>query len=190
MGDGNHSLATAKACWEEIRPTLSEAERETHPARLALVEVVNLHSPALEFEPIHRVLFGVAAASFANDVCDSLRARGFATEAGGDIRFVAGGRETGVRLTGAGDLLPVAALQPVLDEYLASHPGARIDYVHGEDAVRTLAQAENAVGILLTSIPKRALFPAVRAGGVLPRKTFSMGEAREKRYYMECRRIR
>lgn len=190
VGDGNHSLATAKACWEEIRPTLSEAERETHPARLALVEIVNLHSPALEFEPIHRVLFGVAAASFANDVCDSLRARGFAPETGGDIRFVAGSRETGVRLTGAGDLLPVAALQPVLDEYLASHPGARIDYVHGEDAVRTLAQVENAVGILLTSIPKRALFPAVRAGGVLPRKTFSMGEAREKRYYMECRRIR
>lgn len=189
-GDGNHSLATAKACWEEIRPSLTETEKARHPARFALVEIVNLHSPALAFEPIHRVIFGVDAARFVSEVRETLRARGFRPEAGGEIRFISENGESGIRLDGAGELLPVAALQPALDEYLAAHPGARIDYVHGEAAVRELSRTRDTVGILLTSIPKRALFPAVRAGGVLPRKTFSMGEAQEKRYYMECRRIR
>ena len=190
VGDGNHSLATAKACWEEIKPKLTEEERAVHPAKYALTEIVNLHSPALQFEPIHRVLFGVDGEQFVSDMIDALTANGFAPKAGSDIVFIAKGKKTGVTLTKAGDLLPVAALQPIIDKYLKVNPGARIDYIHGDDTVCELSARENTAGILLTAIPKRALFPAVRAGGVLPRKTFSMGEAREKRYYMECRKIK
>lgn len=190
VGDGNHSLATAKACWEEIKPALSEAERATHPARFALTEVVNLHSPALQFEPIHRVLFGVDGAEFVEAMRKGLADQGFAPIAGEDIVFLADGKRTGVSLAAAGDLLPLAALQPLIDAYLKSHPQAKIDYIHGEDAVSAMTAAPHTAGVLLKSIAKRALFPAVRAGGVLPRKTFSMGEAREKRYYMECRQIR
>ena len=188
VGDGNHSLATAKACWEALKPKLPEDERITHPARWALCEIVNLHSPALRFEPIHRILFGADMDELAAAFKAEMEKSGIALTPGNDIRFLQNGRETGLSLADQ-RLLPVAPLQAMLDGYLKEHPGVRIDYVHGERAVREICESAQATGILLGAIDKRALFPSIRKGGVLPRKTFSMGEAHEKRYYMEARKI-
>jgi hypothetical protein len=185
VGDGNHSLATAKTCWEKLKPTLSEAERESHPARYALAELVNLHCPALNFEPIHRVLFNV---NF-KELCLEFMSYAKCAE-GDDIVFIQGDERIGVKLTDSGDRLPVDVLQQFLDKYLKAHPETEIDYVHGTAAVEELSKQESNCGIALKAMDKNDLFPAIVAGGVLPRKTFSMGEAEEKRYYMECRKIR
>ena len=333
VGDGNHSLATAKARWDALKPALSPGEAQTHPARYALAEIVNLHSPALAFEPIHRVLFGadmedlVSAyrahlasrgmkltaveplssrasgtkpvepsssraceaesaepssflasrtklaepssscaceakpaepssscacgakpaepssscacgtkpaepSSFpasrtklaesssscacgmkpvepsSSCVCGAKPAEPSSSRAGGtkpaepsssacgmtptdeaELTFVSGNARASYRVGNPENPLPVAVLQPFLDEYLRSHPAARIDYVHGAAAVESLCQTPHTTGVLLPAIDKSALFPAVRQGGALPRKTFSMGEPDEKRYYMECRKI-
>ena len=293
VGDGNHSLATAKACWDALKPTLSPEARQTHPARYALAEIVNLHSPALTFEPIHRVLFGtdvhdllqsyqqflsahgmsltpaaspsdvpsgkqppaaaqpspatcersVIAVSSFSTICEKQSPAGTqsssticekqssadalpspatherqmpadvqpspvpsgkqppaaaqpssaACEAQASNRdhltFISANTCIDVRVENPSTPLPVAILQPFLDDYLRTHPAARIDYVHGASAVRALCQSPHTTGSLLPAIDKAALFPAVRQGGVLPRKTFSLGEADEKRYYMECRKI-
>ena len=346
VGDGNHSLATAKARWDALKPALSPEEAQTHPARYALAEIVNLHSPALAFEPIHRVLFGadmedlVSAyrahlasrgmkltaveplssrasgtkpvepssscacgakpaepssfpasgtkpaepSSFpasgtkpaepssscacgmkpvepsSSCVCGAKPAEPSSSRAGGtkpaepsssracgtkpaepssfpasgmkpaepssscacgtkpvepssscacgmkpvepsssacgitptdeaELTFVSGNARASYRVENPENPLPVAVLQPFLDEYLHSHPAARIDYVHGAAAVESLCQTPHTTGVLLPAIDKSALFPAVRQGGALPRKTFSMGEPDEKRYYMECRKI-
>ena len=333
VGDGNHSLATAKARWDALKPALSPGEAQTHPARYALAEIVNLHSPALAFEPIHRVLFGadmedlvsayrahlasrgmkltaveplssrasgtkpVDPSSFpasgtkpvdpsssracgtkpaepssscacgtkpaepssfpasrtklaesssscacgmkpvepssscvcgakpaepsSSCVCGAKPAEPSSSRAGGtkpaepsssraggtkpaepsssacgmtptdeaELTFVSGNARASYRVGNPENPLPVAVLQPFLDEYLRSHPAARIDYVHGAAAVESLCQTPHTTGVLLPAIDKSALFPAVRQGGALPRKTFSMGEPDEKRYYMECRKI-
>lgn len=294
VGDGNHSLATAKARWDALKPALSPGEAQTHPARYALAEIVNLHSPALAFEPIHRVLFGAdmedlvsayrahlasrgmkltaveplssrasgtkpvdpssfpasgtkpvepssfpasrtklaesssscacgakpaepspfpasgikpaepssscacgmkpvepvssrASGTKPAEPCSS--ARGMTPTDEAELTFVSGNARASYRVGNPENPLPVAVLQPFLDEYLRSHPAARIDYVHGAAAVESLCQTPHTTGILLPTIDKSALFPAVRQGGALPRKTFSMGEPDEKRYYMECRKI-
>ena len=359
VGDGNHSLATAKARWDALKPALSPGEAQTHPARYALAEVVNLHSPALAFEPIHRVLFGADMEDLVSAYRAHLASRGMkltaveplssrasgtkpvepsssraceaesaepssfpasrtklaepssscacgtkpaepsSSRAGGtkpaepsssracgtkpaepssfpasgmkpaepssscacgtkpaepssscacgmkpaepssscvcgakpaepssscacgmkpaepsssraceaesaepsssacgmtpadegELTFVSGNARASYRVGNPENPLPVAVLQPFLDEYLRSHPAARIDYVHGAAAVESLCQTPHTTGILLPAIDKSALFPAVRQGGALPRKTFSMGEPDEKRYYMECRKI-
>ena len=346
VGDGNHSLATAKARWDALKPALSPGEAQTHPARYALAEIVNLHSPALAFEPIHRVLFGADMEDLVSAYRAHLASRGMkltaveplssrasgtkpvdpsssraceadsaelssfpasrtklaepssscacgakpaepssscacgtkpaepssfpasgtkpaepsSSRAGGtkpaepssfpasgmkpaepssscacgmkpaessssrasgtkpvdpsssracevesaepsssacgitptdeaELTFVSGNARASYRVGNPENPLPVAVLQPFLDEYLSSHPAARIDYVHGAAAVESLCQTPHTTGILLPAIDKSALFPAVRQGGALPRKTFSMGEPDEKRYYMECRKI-
>ena len=333
VGDGNHSLATAKARWDALKPALSPGEAQTHPARYALAEIVNLHSPALAFEPIHRVLFGADMEDLVSAYRAHLASRGMkltaveplssrasgtkpvepcssrasgtkpaepssfpasgtklaesssscacgtkpaepssfpasgtkpaepsSSRAGGtkpaepssfpasgmkpaepssfpasrtklaesssscacgakpaepssscvcgakpaelsssacgmtptdeaELTFVSGNARASYRVGNPENPLPVAVLQPFLDEYLHSHPAARIDYVHGAAAVESLCQTPHTTGILLPAIDKSALFPAVRQGGALPRKTFSMGEPDEKRYYMECRKI-
>lgn len=189
VGDGNHSLATAKACWQKTKEHLSDEEKENHPARFAMVELVNLHSPALTFEPIHRVLFQIDF----NDLLTSFKAQldkeqiGYTT--GDDIVFIDQTNDIHIKLLNDDGLLPVDILQRFLDQYLESHQESSIDYVHGKEAVEKLSQQDNNCGILLGAIDKKTLFPAIAAGGVLPRKTFSMGEAYEKRYYMECRKI-
>ncbi len=185
MGDGNHSLATAKTCWEQIKPRLSEGERKDHPARYALAELVNLHCEALNFEPIHRLLFHVDAGELIKDFTAALPC----TE-GDDVVLIHKGGRRGVKLTAAGDRLPVDLLQEFLDKWLREHPEAEIDYVHGAAALEELSLKEGNCGMALKAMDKNALFPAIVAGGVLPRKTFSLGEAEEKRYYMECRKIR
>ena len=181
VGDGNHSLAAAKKCWEDVKGSLSAAEFDSHPARYALVELVNLHCPALKFEPIHRVLLGVEP----KEVLASMRRSRSFKRGGEDVRVAFAGGEEGFATAGH----PIRPLQNFLDNFLKKHPGAKIDYIHGEDALRALLAREDAVGFMPRAFDKAELFPYIRANGVLPRKTFSMGEARDKRYYLEMRRI-
>ncbi len=188
VGDGNHSLATAKACWDKLKLRLSDDERSRHPARYALAEIVSLHSPALTFEPIHRALFGADFSDLFAAFSSWLERAGMSLADGNDMRFIYNGREKSVSAINANGLLPVYVLQRFLDEYLSENPEIRIDYIHGSDDLKNLL-CENDVGILLNAIDKNSFFESIKAGGALPRKTFSMGEAREKRYYMECRRI-
>ena len=188
VGDGNHSLAAAKACWEEIKPTLTPEQTASHPARFAMVEIENIRDDALHFEPIHRVLFGYDGDDLLNDIQVYLNRTGLTAQGAQEVRVVYEGKEVSLALPGSP--LAVGALQRFLDEWLPEHPQARLDYVHGEDVVRTLAAGTDAVGFLLPRPGKDALFPTVRAEGALPRKTFSMGEANEKRFYMEARALR
>ncbi len=189
MGDGNHSLATAKACWEELKPTLSPAERETHPARYALVELVNLHDDSLEFEPIHRVLFGVDPQKL---LADFLAAYPDAHEGAGEghqITYVLPGKKGVITVPHPTAQLEVGTLQTFLERYLEEH-GGKIDYIHGEDVVEQLASQPDSIGFLLPPMGKDQLFPTVIFDGALPRKTFSMGEAHDKRFYLEARKIK
>ena len=188
VGDGNHSLATAKACWEAIKPTLSDEARVDHSARFALCELVNLHSPALIFRPVHRVVFGAEIDALQSGFERYLRAHGMTLADGGEVTLVQGGARRGFAIQGRGDRLPVDVLQKYLDQACGEKSGWSLDYVHGDADAAGLAQ-NGATAALLGAMDKRTLFPAIAAGGVLPRKTFSMGEATEKRYYMECRRI-
>lgn len=186
VGDGNHSLAAAKQCWMQIRQTLTEAERENHPARYALVELVNLNCPALVFEPIHRILFNVDSDALMAELTAHLIANDMDNVPSDDlVVFDANGERT---FCSAHHPLPV--LQSFLDDYIAAHPEVEIDYIHGDDALRELVQAHpNSMGFMPRAFDKTELFGAIRRWGALPRKTFSMGEATEKRYYMEARKI-
>ena len=192
VGDGNHSLAAAKACWEEIKRGLTPAQTVTHPARFAMVELENIHDDALRMEPIHRVIFGCDGDDLLNDIAAFVDAKGAALAAGPqaqEFAVVYEGKEAVLSVAGSPYTLAVGTVQAFLDEWLASHPGARLDYVHGEQAVRTLTAGEGAVGFLLPTPDRDLLFPTIRAEGALPRKTFSLGSANEKRYYLECRRL-
>ena len=182
VGDGNHSLATAKAHWQEVKAALPESEQTDHPARFAMVELNNIYDPALIFEPIHRVLFGVTG----DEALMMLSDAGLVNdEVSHDLTLVTKRGDLKLRITRPLHDLPVGTVQKLLDR----QPDLKLDYVHGEDAVRLIVEKENAVGILLPAMEKSLLFPAVANNGPLPRKTFSMGEANEKRYYMEARKI-
>lgn len=187
MGDGNHSLATAKAYWEEIKPTLSEAERQTHPARFALCEVVNLHDEGIVFEPIHRVVFGCDA----QDVQAAIEALGMMGEQGPihRMRIVCGGQTFDCAVP-ARSSVESGTADVVIAEMLRRCPHASVDYIHGEAETRSLAEKGRNVGFLLPVLQKGDLFPIVAQTGPLPRKAFSMGEADEKRCYLEARAIR
>lgn len=185
VGDGNHSLAAAKQCWLDLQKTLSPAKRENHPARYALVELINLNCPTLIFEPIHRLLTGVDPAALIADYRAFLKANGADEGPGDDLVAFDMTREWHIRSTPH----PLRLLQGFLDVYLDDHPGARIDYIHGESALRKLVNRPDAMGFIPRALGKSELFPYIRRWGVLPRKTFSMGGASEKRYYLEARRI-
>ena len=193
VGDGNHSLATARQCWLDLKPTLTEEEQKNHPARFALVELTNVHDDALAFEPIHRVIFGADPVELAYDLGVWLEKQGMrlniCTADQAMFRWIQDYRTLPYTIENINHPLPLAVLQAFLDEWLQHHEKASIDYIHGEDALRALTARPNTTGILLPAMDKFTLFEAVRVGGVLPRKTFSMGEAEEKRYYLECRRI-
>lgn len=178
VGDGNHSLASQKACWEALKPTLTPDQQREHPARYALVELENIHDPAIIFAPIHRVVKEVEV--------DKLLAylRTISVSEGYPVQCVTAAGEETIYLDPEESPLAVAILQPALDEYVAKN-GGYMDYIHGEDVVYTLAKEPHTVGLILPGMDKSALFPGVLQGGVLPRKTFSMGQAREKRYYLE-----
>ena len=196
VGDGNHSMATAKANWEAIKQTLSPAERETYPARWVLAELVNIHDESLVIEGIHRALFGVEPEAVL------AAARGYFAAHGGEATVDSalragcqsfpvqyGGKTAVLNLARSPWALPVASLQSFLDAYLPTAPGARIDYIHGLDALAALAAQPGCMGFQLPDPSKSDLFRGVILDGVLPRKTFSMGEAHEKRFYMEARKI-
>lgn len=175
VGDGNHSLATAKACYEQ---------NKTVQNRYALAEIVNIHSSALCFEPIYRILMEVDVEKLLvemGSVCsedeDTHEIMYYANEKSGILRM----KKTST--------LAVGTLQNFLDKYIEENPIVKIDYIHGIEEVKELAKVENAIGFVFDGMDKSELFPAVSLDGALPRKTFSMGEARSKRYYMECRRI-
>jgi hypothetical protein len=203
MGDGNHSLATAKAVWEKMKAQVGM----DHPARYALVEIENVHDSGLEFEPIHRVLFGLkndllkamqenfgSALRFvpAGDAQAMVELVDHAQGPSQTIGLVMGGEKVGfgvIEITGAASNLPVGTLQRFLDGFLKQGGAEKIDYVHGEDVVCKLgAQAGNA-GFYVPGMDKSELFKTVILDGALPRKTFSMGEAKEKRFYVEARKI-
>lgn len=193
VGDGNHSLATARQCWLDMRDSLTPEQREQHPARYALCELVNLHSEALVFEPVHRVLFGADMGQVLRDFSAWCERGGMRMErgarAGHVFRFVNGRSDMTVTVSDPRHAIDVGTLQSFLDEWVKLHPEVSMDFVHGEQALRELAAREDCCGILLQPMNKANLFPAVEQGGALPRKTFSMGEAHEKRFYLECRRI-
>ena len=207
VGDGNHSMATAKAAWENIKTDLTDEERENHPARFCLCEIVNIHDKSLEIEPIHRVMFNVDEEDLVNKAkeyyenkdcifnCDKISEKD-ASVASSDsdeqhsFRLISNSGEKEFVIGNPSWGIPVATLQSFLDEYLASNPDAKIDYIHGDDVVRELSTKEGNIGFILPEVKKEDLFIGVIKDGVLPRKTFSMGEAYEKRYYMECKAVR
>lgn len=183
MGDGNHSLATAKECYEMKK---REGSPDAETARYALAEIVNLHSPALEFEAIHRVILGVDTEKLLREMTEAL---GLSEGADGQsFTVILNGGETAYSIAKPSSNLTVGSLQTFLDKYLSENEG-KIDYIHGEAVVRELCGAENSIGFLLPSMTKAELFPTVIKDGALPRKTFSMGHAHDKRFYCEARRI-
>lgn len=187
MGDGNHSLATAKANYEKLKETMTEEEYLNHPARYALVELVNLHSDALEFEAIHRVVFDVNV----NDLIDNLYKYYDINEDGNGQKFelITKDMDKVLYITNPKSNIPVGSIQMFLDEYLKNHSG-KIDYIHGEDVTKELGSKEGNVGIIFDAMPKSDLYKTVILDGALPRKTFSMGHSYDKRFYLEARKIK
>lgn len=190
VGDGNHSLATAKTCWEDIKKDLTTAEMENHPARHALVEVVNIHDRSLEFEPIHRVVFDVDPEKMVDAFMKYYKGKAAKRSNGGQrIQYMYKGKKGYLYVKNAPSNLAVGTLQIFIDDYIAKN-GGRVDYIHGDDVVKNLSDEENNIGFLLPAMEKDELFKTVITDGALPRKTFSMGEAKEKRFYLECKKIR
>lgn len=186
VGDGNHSLATAKTIWESIKPSLSEEERLHHPARFALAELENIHDESQQFEPIHRIITHTDVDAML-EALESISVP--ETEEGFPVQWFAKGRFGRLNLNPEEGELATAILQTFLDYWLKDHAG-EIDYIHGDEEVKTLADQDNAIGFLLPPFSKSSLFRGVIADGSLPRKTFSMGHAHEKRFYLEARKIR
>lgn len=186
MGDGNHSLATAKACYEKLKESIGD-EALNSPARYALVELVNLHSEALEFEAIHRVIFDVDV----EDLVKSLNEYYTINEEGNGQKFelITKDYDKVLYIENPKSNIPVGSIQMFLDEYLANHAG-KIDYIHGDDTTKEMASKEGNVGIIFDAMSKGDLFKTVILDGALPRKTFSMGHAHDKRFYLEARKIK
>ena len=184
MGDGNHSLASAKVYWNELKQGLGEAERESCPARRALLEVNNVYDSAIDFEAIHRVMFDVDPDAFVKELESAI-------PKGGDyeLRWVSPGKSGAIGVSAGciGDML--SDIQAFIDGYV-KRTGSRVDFIHGEDSVRRLAAEGRSFGLILPAMEKSELFRTVASRGVFPKKSFSVGHARDKRYYLECRRIK
>ena len=202
MGDGNHSLATAKTNWENIKKNLSPEEAATHPARYALCEIENIHDEGIVFEPIHRVIFakngqsGEELVKEAVTLLDQQNEKAYiapegttAPERGFAIPCLAGEQRGTIIVEGPSAQLEVGVLQNALDVMVKERKSVDIDYIHGTKALESLSAEAGNAGFALPAMDKFMLFPAVAADGALPRKTFSMGEANEKRYYIESRYI-
>jgi hypothetical protein len=201
MGDGNHSLATAKSVWNSVKASVGM----DHPSRYALVEVENIHDPALEFEPIHRLLFGVSsdvrkvlAETFGgklscNDVPSAAAMRAQLDAARDGRQAVGligpGARFSVIEIVDPPSTLAVGTFQPFIDRFLEQGGAKEVDYVHGDEVLERLAMNGGSVGFHLPTVGKSDLLRMVVNEGPLPRKTFSMGEANEKRFYIEARRI-
>lgn len=206
MGDGNHSFATAQAYWNEIKENLTEAERKTHPARYALVELVNIHEPALNFEPIHRAVFNVDAQGTVDYIIGYYKKMGkevSLTKVNSEDEMLdAVKNDKSAHIIGvinnaicyilkidlSAAQIAVAALDNALDIYVKEH-NVKEDYIHGEDVTIEIGKDRSNIGFILPWMDKNTFFKAVVQDGALPRKTFSLGHANEKRYYMEAKRI-
>lgn len=189
VGDGNHSLATAKRCYENLKAVTPESEWAALPARYALVEVVNSHDEALQFEPIHRVLFHVDHEDFMSAFRAAYPNAYEGKGTGHVIEVVWEGHDTFMTVPDPKVQLAVGTLQSVIDAYLQTHSG-EVDYIHGDEITKELGGKLGNMGFLLPAMGKEQLFKTVMADGVLPRKTFSMGHAQDKRYYVEARKIK
>lgn len=202
MGDGNHSLATAKSCWEDIKKGLSESERETHRARYALVEIENIYDEALLFEPIHRVFFGLNRDDLEKEILKYAKSILYRKEESLDsmIKRINGskglhfglccsGELFSVEVKGSKNFLSASLMQSVIDS-LKERNACQIDYIHGVDVTQKLSEENGNIGIILPDVDKSTFFETVIKEGSFPRKTFSIGHANEKRYYMEARRIK
>ena len=183
VGDGNHSLATAKSCYEELKAANPGVDLSQHPARYALVELENIHDEAQVFEPIHRVLVKTDPRKLLKDLESVCADDGF------PVKWYIGQESGTIYLDKSRSQLAVGALQSFLDVWMQENE-AEIDYIHGDEDTRQLAAQDHAIGFLLPAMEKSQLFRGVIADGILPRKTFSMGHAREKRYYLEGRAIK
>ena len=189
MGDGNHSLATAKKCWEAIKPGLTEAERETHPARFSMVELVNIHDEAIHFEPIHKVLFDTDPAAFLTEAGDALAALAGDADTAHTLRLLTAAGERTITVRGLTIGQIIAAAEDACQAYLARH-GGKIDYIHNDDTAIEMGRRASGAAVLLPRMEKGELFPSIVRSGPFPKKSFSIGHAQDKRYYLECRKIR
>lgn len=187
MGDGNHSLATAKACYEKLKETMSEEEYLNNPARYALVELVNLHSQALEFEAINRVIFNTNPEKLLNSLKEYYQINKDGN--GQEIEVITNDVDEKWYIENPKSNIAVGSIQIFLDEYLKNNEG-KIDYIHGEETTKNLAKQSGNVGFIFEAMPKNELFKTVILDGSLPRKTFSMGHSYDKRYYLESRKIK
>lgn len=187
VGDGNHSLATAKTVYESLKARIGAEAAATHPARYALAELVNIHDDALDFEPIYRTVSGVEPGLLLNELSAYLKALD-GGEAPQRIEYCCRGSRGELLCEHPVSSLTVGTVQSFLDGFVAVHPGCEVDYIHGAENVRRLSDA-GCVGLLFEGMAKNELFRAVELDGALPRKTFSMGHAEDKRYYIEARRI-
>ena len=187
MGDGNHSLATAKACYENLKKTMSKEEYLNNPARYALVELVNLHSSALEFEAINRVVFDVDSKKLVKELNKyyTINENGN----GQEFELVTSNSVKKLYIENPKSNIAVGSIQIFLDEYLKNNSG-KIDYIHGDDVTKELTLKGNNVGFIFKPMKKEELFRTVILDGALPRKTFSMGHSYDKRYYLEARKIK
>ena len=208
MGDGNHSLATAKAIWEKIKWNAENFDQvKDHPARYALVELVNLHDPGLEFEPIHRVVFDIEPEHLLNELHNHFSGRCSIKRVDNEAEMKINSNDSAgenkhilpfideqgfgiIQVEKPSFTLELATLESFLNKYLFDVVNGRIDFIHGEDIVKELGAQPGNMGFFLPPISKDSLFKTIIFDGVLPRKTFSMGEADEKRFYLEARKIK
>ncbi len=189
MGDGNHSLATAKLCWEKIKQGLSPEEWEGHPARYGLAELVNIHDPSVIFEPIHRVIFKTDTEGFFEAAKSFFREKNKDERGCHKIRCLCGEKSETISLCGLTIGQAIAAAQEFCLHYIEKH-GGELDYIHDDDSAIEMSKNQGCCGLLLPSMDKNELFPSIIKSGVFPAKSFSIGPARDKRYYLECRKIK
>ena len=201
MGDGNHSLATAKSCWEDIKKNLSDEEKKHHPARYALVELENIYDEGLEFEPIHRVFFNLKLSDFESllaltcksfdktEVKDKAEMLRKVNESGQHFGLAEGGKLFVYTVGGGEKQIAAGTMQLVIDRMLEEKLGT-VDYIHGVDVTLKLAEEKGNIGIILPDVSKERFFSDMLKDGAYPRKTFSIGHANEKRFYMEARKIK
>ncbi|NLW10111.1 MAG: DUF1015 domain-containing protein [Firmicutes bacterium] len=207
VGDGNHSLAAAKAVWEKLKKNLPEEARHRHPARFSLVEIINLYDRGLHFEPIHRLLVNIEPGEFFSALQSYYQNRCFVDffpdragmekalrvkeEERGNHRigFIQERRFGVITIRDAAPVAAIVTLQPFLDDFTARHPQVKMDYIHGEEAVTKLGSRPGNLGFYLPPFDKTSLFPSISTSGALPKKAFSIGRAEEKRFYMESRAL-
>ena len=189
MGDGNHSLATAKKCWEEIKANLSAEERENHPARYSLVEIVNIHDEAITFEPIHKVVFDTEPMEFIAKCEQWWKDNCGKGENGHTIRLFVGEEEKEIFVPGLTIGRLIGRAEEFCQSYMAVH-GGKIDYIHNDDTAIEMGRRASCAALLLPPMEKSELFPSIINSGAFPKKSFSIGHAQDKRYYLECRKIK